>query len=172
MAKRTTTPANTVPAEMVPDAPHALTAPAPRKLASEWERTNATVGWHVTFNDGMVACVQSVATDNATLTVKGQDGSITTRPKHDIMQVNVRPLTEWESSVVAMVHACEPLRGGLLLTTGDPLTVAHEFGRRWLALAGGSKHRRILAALIAEEKGRKAGTAPTPAPAPDATPAV
>jgi hypothetical protein len=161
MAKSIRKPAQYLSADVTPDATPTVAVSAYRAPASEWERANVVPGWHVLVNtpSGPVAgMVRMVGQDNRTLSLDTASGPLQAF-KHDVATVLVRPLTEWESGVLASV-ATDPDRARhFSMPSYDPLSVAHVVREHWFRLSGGAKTARVLKAMTTTAKAAVAAPA-------------
>jgi hypothetical protein len=151
---------------VTPDATPTVNVSAYRAVASDWERANATAGWHVRVNtpsgpvDGLV---RSVAQDNRTLSLDTATGTLTAF-KPDIAVVLVRPITEWEGTMLSKVAVNATLAAFYVLPTYDVLSICHVIREHWFRLSGGAKTARVLKAMEAVAKGQSLPTATGKAP--------
>jgi hypothetical protein len=141
---------------VTPDATPTVNVSAYRATASDWERANATAGWHVRVNtpsgpvDGLI---RSVGQDNRTFSLDTASG-ILTASKPDIAVVLVRPITDWEGGMLAKVAVNATLAAFYTLPTYDVLSICHVIREHWFRINGGAKTTRVLKAMEAVAKGQ------------------
>lgn len=159
-------PAQHLDSTVTPDATPTVNVSAYRAVASDWERANATAGWHVrvaTPGGPVDGLVRSVGQDNRTLSLDTATGTLTVS-KPDITVVLVRPITEWEGTMLSKVAVNATLASFYTLPTYDVLSICHVIREHWFRLSGGAKTARVLKAMEAVAKGQAVPNATGKAP--------
>jgi hypothetical protein len=104
-------------------------------------------GWRVVLHGDDVTeyVVRAVDTSARTVTLEGPEGASQTTPYTSLADVVDRPITAWETSLLAPFYADPDVSGRVKHLA--PCTLADWVWTAWQGLKGGRRGERILASL-------------------------